>query len=149
MKEKNIELTNAIMREIGLDVNSLHQVIDQDTNEVLSFNGKTMVYNLDPVRNRLKRHDIEFNPLENLKMMSQLFSYYVNKLNREEGLYISLFYPVVNQHTGVGYLVAKDGQNNTIQSGSYSSDCLKYADLIFRLSGETNVNLSRWDEGVS
>ena len=133
-------LVNKLMQEIGLDVNDNNCIIDQDNGNLLQFNGKNLKYNTD----RFSKADVPFDPIQNVKLMSHLFSYFTGKLNDEDGRYINIYYPVDIPNSKKGVIELKEN-NNTIRSNPYYNDSLKYADLIFKLSGEENVDLNEYD----
>lgn len=137
-----VELTEKLMQEIGLEIDSNHCIVDQDNGSRLQFNGKNLKYIEDGIRTG--RNDLEFNPVENSKLMNHLFSYYTNKIHQEDGRYINIYYPVECAENK-GFIELKDGDNNIMRSGEYYNDSLKYADLIFQLNGEEDVDLSEYD----
>lgn len=138
----NKDLCDSLMREIGLDVDINMCIIDQDTGIQLEYNGKKMVYQ----GNRSKT-SVPFDPLNNTKMMSHLFSYYTEKVQAEDGRYFSIFYQVKDSDTK-SHLEIKEDNGNIIKSESYTNDTLKYADLIFKINGEEK-DLSKEDKEMT
>lgn len=136
------KLTEKIMQEIGLEADQDNCIVDQDTGIQLQFNGKKIKYD----KNIHMGKEICFDPVENTKLMHHLFSYYVDKVHNEGGRYINIYYPVEGQTPNKGSIELKDDQNNKMRSAEYYNDSLKYADLIFQLNGETDVNLSEYDK---
>lgn len=142
----NIELVNKLMQEIGLDIDNNNYIIDQDNGNQIKFNGKNLKYNSDQNNNRRNSNEILFNPIENPKLMNNLFSYYTDKINQEDGRYVNIYYPLDSgDNSGKGKIELKEDTNDTLQSNNYYNDCLKYADLIFQLGGDTNVDLTEYD----
>lgn len=134
------ELSDILMREIGLDIDSNQCIIDQDTGIPLEYNGKKIVYE----GNRSKT-SVPFDPLNNTKMMSHLFSYYTEKVAEEDGRYFSAFYQV-NDSATKNHLEAKDESSGlVIKSEPYVNDTLKYADLILKING-VEMDLSKKDK---
>jgi hypothetical protein len=139
------ELVYKLLQEIGIDIDGNNILVDQDTQMVIYFNGKKVKYRLDGSPIPIGKNDIYFDPINNVKLMNTLFLYYINKLQTLDGIYYNIFYPVALQDgSGKGYIEIK-GPNTIIRSGLYFNDCLKYIDLLFRLSGEQFVDLSMYD----
>lgn len=136
------ELNIRIMKEIGLEINDHNYIIDQDNGTELMMNGKYLIS--ERGKTNVRDNSIIFDPKNNKKQMVNLFSYYTNKISEEDGVEISVFYPSINKD-GSGSITLVDDNNDEIKSKNYYNDCLKYADLIFQLSGDTNVDLSEYD----
>lgn len=132
------DFNNKVMQEIGLEVDSNGNVIDQDSRNLIQFKSKNIKCT------NIGRDDIPFNPLENASLMSKLFSYYVDKLDKEDGRYVSVYYPNARDKGEKGYIELKEG-NNVIKSGTYYNDSIKYAELMMTLNGNTKVDFSELD----
>lgn len=134
-----------LMQEIGLDVNSLNNVVDQDYLTVLTYETKILKYSLDGVPFPINYFtSYYFNPLFDVKLMDYLFKYYLGKLDNLDERAFSIFYPV-NSKDGTGYIEIKETNGNIYRSKSYRNICLRYIDLLFRISGEEKVDLSQYD----
>ena len=138
-----IRATQIVMHEIGLDVDKYNNIVDQDNGQPLHFNGKVLKYNLSNRKIHMGRNDIEFDPIDNTKIMSHLFSYYLDKKNEEDGTYFPVYFPV-NKADGKSALEVRG--NSTFKSKSYKNDSLKYVDLILRINGNTDIDLNDVDE---
>lgn len=138
------ELTSRLMQEIGLDVDNKNHIIDQDTGNLIQYNGKNLKYTEES--QSILRSEMEFNPIENPKLMSHLFSYYTNKIHEEDGRYVNIYYSVQdNPNTKKGAIELKEEKENiSMKSASYNNDSLKYMDLILQLNGEDS-NLAEYD----
>lgn len=138
----NKDLSDTIMREIGLDVDINMCIVDQDTGIPLEYNGKKIVYQ----GNRSKT-SIPFDPLNNTKMMSHLFSYYTEKVSEEDGRYFSVYYQVKDSDTK-SHMEVKEDNGNIIKSEPYANDTIKYTDLILKINGEVR-DLSKEDKELT
>ena len=139
-------LNKIIMNEIGLTVDSQSRVMDQDTREHLQFRSKNMKYSSQN-QVTLGNKDMVFDPASNKNVMSSLFDYYANKIqNEEDGKYVSMYNEKVDGDKS-SLEVRVDGE--TIISGQYHNDSLKYVDAIMRLNGNKNVDLSDYDKKES
>lgn len=74
-----VRVTQILMHEIGLDVDKNNNIVDQDNGQPIHFNGKELKYNLGERRSRMGRNDIGFDPINDTKVMSHLFSFYLDK----------------------------------------------------------------------
>ena len=143
--ENNINIPHKIFRTIGLDVDNSNKVIDQDTCRPIEFKGKSIKYTSDPNRNLLlAKNDILFDPINNSKLMSNLFSYYLTKLEENEGVTFNSYY-IKNGNEGRTALEVKN-EDQKITSKFYNNDSMKYIDIILKLSGESDIDLSEYDK---
>ena len=129
----NTEFAVKIMQEVGLEINSDNYVIDQDTGDKLNFKGRNVKFNANG-NVPLSREDILFDPLDNQTMMSQIFSYFTNKLDEQDGRYINVIYSTQPDRYSKGTVSCKEN-GRIIQSNEYYKDSLKYANLITKLNG--------------
>ena len=143
--ENNIEISRKIFRAIGLDVDNANKVIDQDTCRPIEFKGKCIKFTSDPDKNLLlAKNDILFDPINNTKLMSNLFGYYLTKLEEMENTVFNSYY-VKSGNEGRTALELKN-ESGTITSNYYNNDSIKYMDMILRLNGESDINLNEYDK---
>lgn len=136
-------LTYQLMCEIGLEVDQEMRLVDQDLGNVIMFKGKTLKVNLGGQRQPfIGRNDILFDPVNNYKIMSTIFAYYVQKLTNLEGRYFNIFY-AVPLPSGKTYAEIKENMK-VIRSGTYFNPCIAFIDLVFRLNNE-EYDLSAYD----
>lgn len=150
MKKKKAnpkELVNKLIVEIGLDIDTDNNIVDQDTQNSLVFNGKKLKY--VPGDQKVNRNEIEFDPISNRKLMTNLLAYANNK-QVEEGTAapISIFYQLNSNQEGKNKIELKDENNNVYVSNPYYNDNLKLMDILFQMNGEQNVDLSEYDERI-
>ena len=144
MDKKDLDLNRRLMMEVGFDVGNHRRLVDQDTGTEIKFEGRYMV----APDSKSGRNSVEFDPVNNVKQMSSIFGYYNQKVacesdGQEE---IKTYFPVeTDASTGKGYIEART-QDGVIRSNEYVSDSLKYVDLIMKMNGATNVDLSEYDK---
>ena len=138
-----IRATQILMHEIGLDVDKENNIVDQDNGQPIHFNGKELKYNLGEKKIHMGRNDIGFNPIDDTKIMSHLFSFYLNKKQEEDGTYFPVFF-AVNNSEGKTALQLKG--ETSIKSEYFKNESLKYMDAILRINGTEDLNLSSIDE---
>lgn len=144
MKNKNsINFANQIMQEIGLELTPDNYVVDQDTGDLITVNGKKLKYCNEENGDRIGYTDCVFDPLNNNQLMSQLFYYYTRKLTNE-ARYISVVYSSSQDKMSKGTISCKE-DNIEVKSDPYYKDSLKYGSLINKLNGG-NDSYSDFDE---
>lgn len=141
-----IEFGEMIMEEMGLYIDPLGRVVDQQTDSVLQVKGKNLKF---PINGdvRVGRQEMEFDPLNNQTLANTLFGYYIqNRLNENGQNYVSTYCTVANPNDkDRGVLEVKVG-DSTMTSGEYYKDSLKYADMMMRMNGTSEVDLSEFDQ---
>ena len=140
MNEFDKEVNTLIMREVGLEVGPGGKICDQDTGMPIRINGKEVV----APGGYVVKSAIEFDPYNNRKQMGQIFNYFINKQYEEGGKEVLTYYSKDDTPDG-GKIECKLEDNTTITSAQYTRDTLKYADIIMRLNGENNPDLSQYD----
>ena len=158
----NRDFNTIIMQEVGLDVDERGYIIDQDNGNKLQFKGKYIKSSDAPIG----RNDVKFDPLNNVNMMGNIFSYFTNKITEEEGRYVDIFYQNQPEKNAPGSMTVKihnrvfddeccefieDGPVSSadveiIESKKYVNTALQYADLILNISGDTMTDLSEFDK---
>lgn len=141
MKEKDLEINSKIMQEIGLEVGQGHRIIDQDTGVGITFRGMELV----APGTYGGPNTVEFDPYNNKKMMNLLFGYFLNKHSEESDVTVTTFYSIDDNKTNKGSIECKMSDMSKITSHQYLRDSLKCADIIMRLNGDEDPNLSEYD----
>ena len=131
MNDFDKEINIRIMQELGYEPNRHRQLVDQDSGSPIVINGMPVMapgyYG--------GRNSIEFDPYNNKKMMNQVFGHFLEKYADENGVNVSTFYNI-DSTDGTGRVECKFSDNQTITSGAYSRDSLKYVDIIMQLNGD-------------
>lgn len=140
----NDDLINELMDQIGLDLDEdKNIIIDQDTYEVIYYNGRALKFSPIGEIPVLFRDESMFDPIEDSKLMQILVSYYIRKLTRM-GRQFEQFLPMREKRKFV--VEVKDVTNNIrYRSLSYSKESLAYLDLLKRINGEVGVYLTYYD----
>ena len=135
-------LNKMIMEEIGLSVDKQNKVYDQDTRQPLLFKDKNMKFSSQH-NVALSGNDMVFDPANNKGLMSSLFDYYTQKLEDEEGIYVSGHFEESGDDGKMSVTLMID--NNQIKTNSYSNNSLSYLEAIKILNGSENTDLSQYD----
>lgn len=140
MNSLDAEINGIIMQEIGLEIGVGNRVIDQDTGVAIQFKGRNVV--APGFTNG--RNTIEFDPVNNSKMMDKFFGYFLDRQAEEGNVAVSTFYNI-DDTKDKGAIECRMTDESTIKSGSYSRESLKYADIIIKLNGGRSSDLSKYD----
>lgn len=135
---ENISFNDLVLNEIGIEFRN-NILVDQDTHQTLYFNDKC----ISLFDHRLFKYHI-FNPLTDLKLMTFLFNYFLEKIKEEDDIYVDVVYykQVINSYKSP---LALRANGKEYLSRIYNLESLKYLDLICQLNGGTDVDLSRYD----
>jgi len=140
------KLTEMVMSNIGLDVDSQFRVIDQDYGNIMIYEGKYLKCSYNNEEPMITNNDIHFELTKNIKLMEFIFSYFLYKLELTRQLYFSTYSILQNEKNETsldlkGYI--------DIRSDYYKSHTLKYMDIIFKLSGYPDISfLKKYDNMV-
>ena len=140
MDDLSLKFNNLMIQEMGFEIGPNKRLYDQDTGMMLHLDGKQLV-----APGCVSGKEVqEFDPYNSTKMMSQLFSYYTDKLvqNGESTEYNVIYN--VDIGNGRGRIEMRNDED-IIKSALYTRDQCKYADLILRLNGDENPNLKEFD----
>lgn len=140
MNDMEKKINGIIMREVGLEVGAYNKIYDQDTGAQIQINGMNVVQ----PGSYCGHQDVEFDPYNDKKMMSKVFSYFAEKQAEETGVGVVAFYNV-----GRGqdcHIECRLSNNEVIKSRPYARDSLKYTDLIMQLNGDQPEDLSEYDQ---
>lgn len=147
---KQKKLNDFILKEAGLELDSDNHVLDQDTGIPITIKGKSVKYNNTSI-SRLTPGEIEFDPLNNPLLASEICGNFINKLGMEDEL-DTMAYGITNTEkntSGKGVWRGIDG--DTIYTDNYNLDSLKYIGLIAKLndtdvSSKKVINLKSYDQ---
>ena len=136
LTNKQRKLNDFIIREAGLELDHLNHVVDQDTGMPIIVKDKMVKYNNGTIC-RLMPDEIEFDPLNNTLLASQICANYITKLS-EEGELNTVSYGISNKErntAGRAVCIADE----KIFTNEYILDSLKYIDLIATIN-KTDTN---------
>ena len=138
---KNEDFNSIVMNEVGLEVDPYGNIVDQDTRSILAMNGKYLTANGNKDKSK-----IPFNPQYNFKLMQFIFGYYCKKLEQENGTHVNVVYTAQDdKEKKLASLGIRVNDNEEIESRCYHNESLRVMDLICRLNGSTNPDLTKYD----
>lgn len=129
--KKQKKLNDFIIREAGLELDEYNHVIDQDSGLPIVIKDKKVKYNNGPVY-RLMPGEIEFDPLNNPLLASEICYNYIYKLELEGELNTISFGLSNRERNTPGKAVCI--ADSIINSDEYILDSLKYIDLIAKIN---------------
>lgn len=150
-KELSDKFTTQVMNEIGLGVGEFGTVIDQDTGQMLQFNGKMLKYNQGDQPPIIHLSDSLLNPIGDLKQMRNLFAYYIRKeeefpqSERTPGMYFPIQSADEEKSSMILQYMDQDGVLREVHSKEYYNEAICYADLMMQYNGDQNVDLNEYD----
>lgn len=148
MESKDIEINERLMREFDLEPGFKQRVYDHESGNQCRIKGKDIVVpGATPEQNAM-----EFDPINNSRMMNFFFGSYVYGL-AEDGILDGdiLSYSTIPSRTpGKIKAVLKvmpydGGAIKEIASKPYVNETSCYADLVCRINGDDSVDMSEYD----
>ena len=148
LTKKQQKLNDFVLREAGLELDDLNHVIDQDTGMPIIIKDKMVKYNNSSIV-RLASNEIEFDPLNNPLLASQICDNYINKLYQEGELHTTSYGISNRERNTLGRAVCIADEK--IFTRDYVLDSLKYIDLIATINktdtdSKDSIVLKSYDE---
>ena len=129
MDELSMRFNKMMMQEMGIEEGAHHRLYDQDTGDLLKFEGKDL---FAPGSVQV-RDGCELDLFNNNRMMSQMFTYFTDKLaSSGEIPEFDVIYAVGDNK------IEMKNDSETLTSAGYKRDQVKYADLVLQINGEEN-----------
>lgn len=152
LPEQVDDLKISIIQELGLDVDSRGNLIDQDTHKILLCNNKTIKFSLSTQNVLIGSMDVPFNILEDLKLSEMLFGYYLAKEEEFSNLCVTTYYteyePAIINNGEKGQsrtrVVVKLLDGTELYSDYFYPANFKYIDFIIKRSGKP-INLHAFE----
>ena len=148
MEDKDIEINTRLMEEFGLEQGIRRRIYDHETGDIRLMKGKEIVApGAIPGKNTL-----EFDPINNTRMMNFFFGSYIQAMEEEDLLGGSVMSYSVIPSKAPGKIKAvlkinpDDGSPiKEISSKPYKNETSCMADLVCRINGDTEVDMSEYD----
>lgn len=143
------EYISGILPDIEIDLIYAAQLsfnngilVNQYTNQPIKFGDKFICYpkNLYPNNKSI----VPFDPFNNPKMASLIMKLFCAKYEMENHVNINLIFLSNVDRKGYGVASCRFESGKTIDSGKYTTESLRFIDLIFRM----DYNLTVYLEGV-
>ena len=125
------DLYDTLILAMGYMVDGRGYIIDQDTNNVVVMDGK-------PLRRSIFCHngEIPFDPIDNIKLASRLFTSFIQKDSIENGTYYRLWNDDTKQAGNrITCSLSVDSDSGPYKTLYYQVEPLKYIEIIFTISG--------------
>ena len=148
MEDKDIEINTRLMEEFGLEQGTRRRIYDHETGDIRLMKGKEIVApGAIPGKNTL-----EFDPINNTRMMNFFFGSYIQAMEEEDLLGGSVMSYSVIPSKAPGKIKAvlkinpEDGSPiKEISSKPYKNETSCMADLVCRINGDDDVDMSEYD----
>lgn len=138
------DLEYQLILAMGLSVDTNNNLIDQDYGTIVYLNGKNIKAKRGPVEPFIRKTDIYFDPVNNVKLMRSLFQYYINKITELDNRYFSVYFPVFGSENGLVAIEIKN-ERESYRSDYFFNESLRYIDLILKISGYDYINVKDYD----
>ena len=145
------ELQYAIFQEMNINILPDGCLFDTDTNSDISFQGQLLKVNTNIQDSRYATEgEVLLDPLNNIKQISTLFGYYLNKLSNLENINVISYYPteveVENSEYRKTYISIKfeDITKVLVSTKPYYNKCLSLIEAIFAINCDL-IDLSNFD----
>ena len=151
LEEGRKYITGDLLTVIGLFVDNNGLIIDSDSCKPFEYNGRCLRSTLFGC-NITHHGDIEFD-IFNVRMITTLFNYVLNRSTSEDGIYYRLSYEEKISVPDSDYQKSRlivGSSVNTLTSNYYFNDTFKYIDIIYRICDNGMImqemnNLSTYD----
>ena len=148
MEDKDIEINTRLMEEFGLEQGTRRRIYDHETGDIRLMKGKEIIApGAIPGKNTL-----EFDPINNTRMMNFFFGSYIQAMEEEDLLGGSVMSYSVIPSKAPGKIKAvlkinpDDGSPiKEISSKPYKNETSCMADLVCRINGDDDVDMSEYD----
>lgn len=137
------DLEYQLLLAIGLSVDTNHNLIDQDYGTIIYLNGKNIKSNRGTIEPFIRKTDVYFDPINNVKLMRTLFQYFINKINDLDNRYFSVFFPVYKDNGLISIEIKSELES--FKSDYFYNESLRYIDLIFKISGYNFIDVKQYD----
>lgn len=141
----NETLINSLLNILGLQIKD-NKIYDQDSFTFLVYNGGYLYpYGASGLIQHKK--DIEFNPLDNVKLSKYLFNVLLTKESEDNDLYVNTYGSSSNGATPPKYRLELSTSGGHFYSSYYYKESLQYVEMMFQITGSPiPVNISIFDQ---
>ena len=136
-----IDFADLTLKEIGLDVDEDNHIVDEETGMPITAKGKFLKFNCGAA-NRTTRDEINYDPLNNPKLMNFLFGYYSSKLEAEGSRGVDICYTTSGPEDKQ-ILNVKTG-DDSLESNPYYNESVRIMDVICKLN-DSDTDVSVYD----
>lgn len=142
MTDLDKKINMLLMEEMGLEEGDRRRVIDQDTGALYQMKGRDLV----SPGSQSGKMAIEFDPINNARMMSFMFGNFVDKLVNDETIPPVTGYHIDTHEKDRKFKASINfADNTTVSSDYYNNETTAYADLILRLNGDDDPDVREYD----
>lgn len=144
--DRMLRFGELMLDELGLYADADGVVCDQDNDNPICVNGRTLKYIANEEVSINRNNEMLFDPLNNPTLGKYLFGFYTEHRMDSPVDGFHTMPDLDNKEKGI-IRVESDG-NIIAESKPYYSDSVKYADVIMRINGDSNPDLSDYDNPI-
>lgn len=121
-----------LLRQVGLCSDKHSFLVDEDySTNVMMLGPKMVKYSYNNYVKIDRSKEVFYNPIENVKLMLNTFSFYMGKLS-EDDKYFNVYYVDKVDET---YSVVLEGDTGKYRTRFYNNLSLAYIEMIYLLNG--------------
>lgn len=142
MIKTDVKLNNMLMKDMGLAEGDNHRIIDVEDGEICCLGTREIV----SIGYHGEKNIVEFDPINNPRMMNTLFMEFIDKLTEEEtieGCTSFGTYQVPGTDKNIARITMDSGE--VIESRPYKTEGLCFAELVKKLNGEDDDDFTKYD----
>lgn len=148
MDDLDMKINTRLLDEFSLELGDRRRVYDRETGDIRTMKGKEIVApGCIPGAKA-----IEFDPINNTRMMNFFFGSYVNALEQDDllGGDVLSYHTIASNVPGKIKAVLKinphdGGPIKEINSAPYKNETSCYADLVCRINGSEDTDMTEFD----
>lgn len=128
------DISLLLIRDIGLQIRPDGLIVDQDTNMVVSIDGKLLLNVTHRGMYVNKNVYVGFDPVNNPYLMKYLLQMYLYKIDQNSNTYFPSFGNRKDSNN-LNIVVTKDNNGIQYESRPFKKLGVAYMDVIFKISG--------------
>ena len=136
MHEIKIDFNNIVLREFKLGLDDYDHLYDKETNSIYQISERYIKYSEDMVP-MLHVNEIDFNVIENPRLMEILFGMWVSKWEQRNGTKVTSYYQSAIRGSKKGFFVLTylvDGATKEFKSDVFVNESMRIFNLVCKLN---------------
>lgn len=136
MHEIKIDFNNIVLREFKLGLDDYDHLYDKETDSIYQISERYIKYSEDMVP-MLHVNEIDFNVIENPRLMEILFGMWVSKWEQRNGTKVTSYYQSAIRGSKKGFFVLTylvDGATKEFKSDVFVNESMRIFNLVCKLN---------------
>ena len=134
--EIKIDFNNIVLREFKLGLDDYDHLYDKETDSIYQISERYIKYSEDMVP-MLHANEIDFNVIENPRLMEILFGMWVSKWEQRNGTKVTSYYQSAIRGSKKGFFVLTylvDGATKEFKSDVFVNESMRIFNLVCKLN---------------